>query len=95
MFLASQHLEGVGYDWLSFAKMWRSLNSVSCVKYGKTDIKSGVHKPWVPICQGDEIWYMATEYLWDLSVDLGSCHPSITQNFEVAPGFLENFFINI
>ena len=53
MFLASQHLEDVGYDWLSFAKMWRSLNSVSCVKYGKTDIKSGVHKPWVPICQGD------------------------------------------
>ena len=38
-------------------------------------------------CRGELIFYCNALYWWVLSLELGSCHPSGTDIFEVAPKF--------
>jgi hypothetical protein len=53
---------------------------------------TGVHKSRSPSRPCDYVLYGGDWYLWILSLELASCHPSDAENFEVATRFLERFW---
>lgn len=56
-------------------------------------LSTGVHTSWSPWQLNFACCYLdgVTLYLWILSTECALSHPSVTQNFEVVPRYMENF----
>jgi hypothetical protein len=55
--------------------------------FAQTTIPAKAHKSQATRRRGDEIFYCASQYFWALRMELASCNPSGTWDFQPASAF--------
>jgi len=73
----------------SIAEVTNNWSYASVSVYSSIQCRSCTN-PWHQVVRANIILYGGAEYVWTLSMELASCHPSIACTFEGASRFLKN-----